>query len=49
MRFEPGKLGVGRSARTRDLRGDESVETTEISTHVMAKPGLEAPSPLDAG
>ena len=32
-----------------ELLGHESVETTQIYTHVMAKPGLGVRSPLDRG
>ena len=42
-------IGLGRVRRQPFTRlGHESVETTQIYTHVMQKPGLGVKSPLDA-
>jgi site-specific recombinase XerD len=36
-----------RLRRTRELLGHKSVETMQIDTHVMRKPGIGVRSPLD--
>ncbi len=48
--FATALLEGGYDIRTvQELLGLKSVETTEIYTHVMRKPGLGVRSPLDRG